>query len=141
MERVIDIAGAEMEIDPIELRRRNFIRAEQMPFTNPMGTTYDCGDFHAVLATALTAADVKGFARRRRESRKRGRLRGLGVGAFVEISSPANGELGGIRFREDGTVLIVTATHDHGQGHGSPFAQILSDQLARIMRLMSADVV
>jgi carbon-monoxide dehydrogenase large subunit len=129
MERVVDIAAAEMGIDPIELRRRNFVRAEDMPYTNPMGATYDCGDFQAVLEAAIKAADVIGFPARREASRKTGKLRGLGIGAFVEISSPAGGELGGIHFQDDGTVAIITGTHDHGQGHGSPFAQILSDQL------------
>jgi carbon-monoxide dehydrogenase large subunit len=129
MERLVDIAAAEMGIDPVDLRRRNFIRAEQMPYKNAAGTIYDCGDFDAVLKSALKLADTKGFTKRRSESKKRNKRRGLGISTFVEISGAGAGELGGIRFEKDGAVTITSGTHDHGQGHGSPFAQILSERL------------
>ena len=129
MERLIDLAAAEMGIDRLELRRRNHIRAREMPAKTGSGMTYDSGEFTAVMKKALEAADAKGFARRRRESRKRGKLRGLGVGSFLEVTAPPSKELGGIVFEADGTVTLLTGTLDFGMGHASPFAQILSEKL------------
>jgi carbon-monoxide dehydrogenase large subunit len=128
MERLIDTAAAELGLAPAELRRRNLIKPKQMPYRNAVGVTYDSGDFPAVLKAALAAADAAGFAARRRQSRREGKLRGLGIGMFVEISGPGGGELGGLHFDAEG-VTIVTGTHDHGQGHGAPLAQILVDRL------------
>jgi carbon-monoxide dehydrogenase large subunit len=129
MERVIDAAAYEMGMDPIELRRRNFISADQMPYTNVLGTTYDCGDFGAVLDAALETADIRKFKARRRESEKSGKRRGLGVSIFIEITGPGDGELGGIRFERDGSVTMISGTLDHGQGHGTCFGQVLADKL------------
>jgi carbon-monoxide dehydrogenase large subunit len=130
MERLVDTAAAEMNIDPIALRRRNLIRGNQMPYRNALGITYDSGDFPSVLDAALKLADVDGFASRKKDSKRLGRYRGIGVGFFVEISGPGSGELGGIHFQPDGSVTINSGTHDHGQGHGSPFAQVLVDRLS-----------
>ena len=90
---------------------------------------YDSGDFPAVFKDALEAADVKGFAARKRESKKRGKLRGLGIGSYLEVTAPPNKEMGGIRFEADGTVTMITGTLDYGQGHAAPFAQVLSEKL------------
>jgi carbon-monoxide dehydrogenase large subunit len=129
MERLIDAAAAEMEIDRLELRRKNQIRPRDIPCKTASGMTYDSGDFPAVLRQALEAADVKGFAKRRRESSRRGRLRGLGIGNFLEVTAPPSKELGGIVFESDGTVTILTGTMDFGMGHASPFAQVLTAKL------------
>jgi carbon-monoxide dehydrogenase large subunit len=129
MERLIDRAAAEMGIDRLEMRRRNHIRPEDIPFAAASGMTYDSGDFPALFERALIEADVKGFAARRKESRKRGRLRGLGIGSYLEVTAPPNPEMGGISFDADGGVTIVTGTLDYGQGHATPFAQVLSDRL------------
>src|SRR4051794_21543192 len=129
MERVIDLAAAEMGIDRLELRRRNQIQPQQMPYKAASGSNYDSGDFPAVFKRALEVADVDGFAQRRSESRARGKLRGLGVGSYLEVTAPANKEMGGIHFEPDGTVTIFTGTLDYGQGHASPFAQVLNDRL------------
>jgi carbon-monoxide dehydrogenase large subunit len=91
--------------------------------------TYDSGDFAGVLRRAVEAADAKGFARRRRDSRKRGKLRGLGVGSFLEVTAPPSKEMGGIIFEPDGGVTLLTGTMDFGMGHASPFAQVLSEKL------------
>jgi len=91
--------------------------------------TYDSGDFPAVFKHAVELADWKGFSKRKRESRKRGLLRGLGIGSYLEVTAPPNKEMGGIRFEADGTVTIITGTLDYGQGHAAPFAQVLSDRL------------
>ena len=129
MERLIDYAAAETGIDRIELRRKNQIRKSEIPYKAASGATYDSGDFPAILKQALEASDWKGFNKRKRESRKRGRVRGIGIGCFLEVTAPANKEMGGIRFDADGSVTFLTGTLDYGQGHATPFAQVLSKQL------------
>jgi carbon-monoxide dehydrogenase large subunit len=129
IERAMDVAAAELGIDRFELRKRNFIKPKEMPFATPAGTTYDCGDFPGLFKDALEQADVKGFKARKRESKRAGKLRGLGVGCFVETTAAMTTEMGGIRFNDDGTVTIVTGTLDYGQGHASAFAQVLTQKL------------
>jgi carbon-monoxide dehydrogenase large subunit len=142
MERLIDVAAAEMEIDRLELRRRNQIKPREIPIKTASGSTYDSGDFPAVLKHALEVADVKGFAGRKRESHKRGKVRGLGIGSFLEVTAPPSKEMGGIRFEPDGTVTIITGTLDYGQGHAAPFAQVLTEKLGvpfERIRLLQGD--
>ena len=129
MERTMDYAAAELGIDRFELRKRNFIKAREMPFATAAGMTYDCGDFPGLFKEALERADVKGFKQRKRESKRAGKLRGLGVGCYVETTAAMTSEMGGIRFNADGTVTIVTGTLDYGQGHASAFAQVLVEKL------------
>jgi len=129
MERTMDYAAAELGIDRFELRRRNFIKAREMPFKAASGMEYDCGDFPGVFKDALARADVKGFKRRKRESKRAGRLRGLGLACYVETTAAMTAEQGAIRFNADGTVTIVTGTLDYGQGHASAFAQVLTEKL------------
>ena len=129
MERLVDTAAREMKIDPVELRRRNHITPEMMPYTAPSTMVYDSGDFSVVLDRALQAADWDGFAARRAESARRGKLRGRGIGQYLEVTAPASNEMGGIRFEDDGSVTMVSGTLDYGQGHATPFAQILVDRL------------
>ncbi len=129
MERTMDYAAAQLDIDRLELRKRNFIKAREMPFATPAGTTYDSGDFPGLFKDALERADVKGFRQRKRESKRNGKLRGLGVGCFVETTAAMTTEMGGIRFNADGTVTIITGTLDYGQGHASAFAQVLVEKL------------
>ncbi len=129
MERLVDTAAAEIGIDKIELRRRNHIPEGAMPHKAPNGTTYDSGEFTAVLDQALAQADWDGFEARKQESRSRGLLRGRGIGDYLEVTGPPANEMGGIRFEPDGNVTIITGTLDYGQGHWTPFAQILHQQL------------
>jgi carbon-monoxide dehydrogenase large subunit len=129
IERLLDNAAQEMGIDRTEIRRRNHILPDMMPYKTPAGTVYDSGDFPAVLDKALALADWDGFARRRRESLERGKLRGIGIGQYLEVTGPPSPEMGGIRFEADGSVTIVTGTLDYGQGHASAFAQVLSARL------------
>jgi aerobic carbon-monoxide dehydrogenase large subunit len=129
MERLVDAAAAETGIDRVELRRRNHILPEAMPYKSPNGTTYDSGDFTNLLDQALDLADWDGFDARKLESRARGRLRGRGISDYLELTGPPGREMGGIRFEADGTVTIITGTLDYGQGHASPFAQVLSTRL------------
>ncbi|MCX7379338.1 MAG: xanthine dehydrogenase family protein molybdopterin-binding subunit [Alphaproteobacteria bacterium] len=129
MERLIDTAAREMGRDPIELRRRNHILPGMMPYKAPSSMEYDSGDFPTILDRALQASDWDGFAARKAESRAHGKLRGRGIGQYLEVTAPANNEMGGIRFEEDGSVTIVSGTLDYGQGHWTPFAQVLVDKL------------
>ena len=129
MERLIDTAAAEMGIEPAELRRRNHIAPSEMPYKAPSGMTYDTGDFTGLLDEALDIADWNGFAGRQAESRARGKIRGRGIGQFLEVTAPISNELAGLHFNPDGTVTIATGTHDHGQGHGTSFAQVLVEKL------------
>jgi carbon-monoxide dehydrogenase large subunit len=129
MERLIDRAADEMGIDRFTLRKRNFIKPSQLPFAAASGVTYDSGDFQGVFEKALAISDHAGFAKRKKDSRKNGKLRGIAVGSYLEVTAPPSGELGKLTFGDDGTVTLTTGTLDYGQGHATPFAQVLSAQL------------
>ncbi|MBB4373398.1 carbon-monoxide dehydrogenase large subunit [Bradyrhizobium sp. cir1] len=129
MERLIDRAADEMGINRLTLRKRNFIKQNQMPFAASSGVTYDSGDFQAVFSKALDISDHENFAKRKKESRKAGKLRGIAVGSYLEVTAPPSPELGKIVFDADGTVQLITGTLDYGQGHATPFAQVLCEQL------------
>jgi len=129
MERLIDTAADEMGINRLTLRKRNFIKPTQMPFAAASGVTYDSGDFQAVFTKALEISDYDGFAKRKKDSRKQGKLRGIAVGSYLEVTAPPSGELGKITFDPDGAVTLTTGTLDYGQGHAAPFAQVLSAEL------------
>jgi aerobic carbon-monoxide dehydrogenase large subunit len=129
MERLIDRAADEMGISRLTLRKRNFIKQAELPFAAASGVTYDSGDFAGVFNKALEISDHANFAKRKRESRKQGKLRGISVGSYLEATAPPSGELGKITFDPDGAVTLTTGTLDYGQGHATPFAQVLSAQL------------
>jgi carbon-monoxide dehydrogenase large subunit len=129
IERTLDLAASELGIDRIDLRRRNMIRKSELPFKAASDMTYDCGDFLGVLKQSLETADYAGFKKRRRESKKRGRLRGLGIGCYLEVTAAPGKELGSIHFEADGTVTIITGTLDFGMGHATTYAQMLTDLL------------
>ena len=129
MERALDLAASELGLYRIDLRKRNMIKPRDLPFKAASDMTYDCGDFPAVLKQALEMADYKGFAKRKRASKKQGRLRGIGIGCYLEVTFGGGKELGNIHFEADGTVTVVTGTLDYGQGHATAYAQVLSDEL------------
>ncbi|MGE0425270.1 MAG: xanthine dehydrogenase family protein molybdopterin-binding subunit [Reyranellaceae bacterium] len=129
MERLITTAAREMGIDQVELRRRNHIRPEEMPWKAPSAMQYDSGEFATILDKALKNADWDGFEARKAESAKRNKLRGRGIGSYLEVTGPPAKEYGGIRFEADGTVTMLSGTLDYGQGHATPFAQVLVDKL------------
>jgi carbon-monoxide dehydrogenase large subunit len=129
MERLIDQAAREMGIDRLALRKRNFVKSAQMPFKAASGVTYDSGDFQGVFAKALELSDHAGFAKRKKESKKRGKLRGIAVGSYLEVTAPPAAELGKIVFEQDGGVTLITGTLDYGQGHATPFAQVMAAEL------------
>jgi carbon-monoxide dehydrogenase large subunit len=129
MERLIDRAADEMGINRLTLRKRNFIKPSQLPFAAASGVTYDSGDFAGVFNKALEISDHANFAKRKKESKKSGKLRGIAVGSYLEVTAPPSGELGKITFEPDGSVKLTTGTLDYGQGHATPFAQVLSAEL------------
>jgi carbon-monoxide dehydrogenase large subunit len=129
MERLIDRAADEMGINRLTLRKRNFVKSSQMPFAASSGVTYDSGDFQGVFDKALQISDHAGLAKRKKESRKRGKLRGIAVGSYLEVTAPPGVELGKIVFEADGSVRLITGTLDYGQGHATPFAQVMAEQL------------
>jgi carbon-monoxide dehydrogenase large subunit len=142
MERLVETAAVEMGIDRVELRRRNHIPPGAMPYKAPNGTTYDSGDFTNLLNKAVALADWDGFAARKSESQSRGRLRGRGISDYLELTGPPGREMGGIRFEPNGDVMIITGTLDYGQGHASPFAQVLATRLGipfQRIRLVQGD--
>ena len=142
MERIVSTAAREMGIDQIELRRRNHIRPDQFPYNPPSAQTYDSGDFANILDEAVARSDWQGYAARREASRRQGRLRGRGIGQYLEATAPASQEMGGIRFEEDGAVTIITGTLDYGQGHAAAFAQVLTTYLGipfERIRLLQGD--
>jgi aerobic carbon-monoxide dehydrogenase large subunit len=129
MERLLDAAASEIGIDKLELRRRNHIPPSAIPYKAPSDMNYDSGDFRAVFDHALKSSDWQGFEQRKAESRARGKIRGRGIGSYLEVTAPQGKEMGGIRFDKDGGVTIVTGTLDYGQGHHAPFAQVLVSRL------------
>ena len=140
IERMVEVAARELGQDPAAFRRRNFIKS--FPHQTPVIMCYDAGDYNASLVKALEMHDVKGFAKRKRESAKVGKLRGLGYSAYIEACgiapSAAVGSLGAgvglwesaeVRVNPIGTVEVLTGSHSHGQGHETTFAQLVSGRL------------
>ncbi len=129
LERLMDYAAAELGIDRIELRRRNMIRPEQMPYATAAGETYDSGEFERVMNSCLEKADWRGFAARRERSERSGRLRGIGLCYYIESTMGEPTEGAKVRFLEDGTVAIHVGTQSNGQGHETAYAQVLHERL------------
>jgi carbon-monoxide dehydrogenase large subunit len=129
MERLIDKAARQLGEEPSELRRKNFIRPEQMPFKTTAGEIYDSGDFSRVMDACLKEGDVAGFAARKAESESHGRRRGLGISYYIESTMGDPTEMARIQFEDDGTVGIVVGTQSNGQGHATAYAQVLVDRL------------
>ncbi|PPR11988.1 MAG: 6-hydroxypseudooxynicotine dehydrogenase complex subunit gamma [Alphaproteobacteria bacterium MarineAlpha11_Bin1] len=128
-ERLIDMAARELGMDPAEIRQKNSVTPTEMPWTNALGFTYDCGDFPGNLEKALNSIDYAGFERRRAQAASRGRLRGLGMSNTVKKTSSPFPESGSVRFDPSGTVTLIMGTISHGQGHETVFKQIVCDRL------------
>lgn len=141
-ERLVDVAAAELGMDPMALREKNCVGPEQMPWTNALGFTYDCGDFPGNQKKALDAIDYDGFEARRAEAARRGRLRGLGISNTVKKTSTPYLESCELRFDPSGTLTIIMGTISHGQGHETIFKQIVCDHLgidSDIIRYVQGD--
>ena len=142
LERVIDKAALELNLDPIALRRQNFIKPDQFPYVTAAGLNYDVGDYDAIMDRLEHHADIKGFAERKKISEKQGKLRGFGVNSYIEACgiAPSNliGTLGArvglydaatIRVNATGNISVMVGAHSHGQGHETAFPQIVADML------------
>jgi carbon-monoxide dehydrogenase large subunit len=150
VERLVETAAREMKLDPAEIRRRNFIRS--FPYQTPVALQYDTGDYDATLEAAMKLADVQGFASRKQQSLKNGKLRGLGYAAYIEACGIAPSavagalgaraglfEAGEVRVHPTGSVTVFTGSHSHGQGHETTFAQVVADRLG--MAIENVDIV
>ena len=142
LERVIDKAALELNLDPIALRRQNFIKPDQFPYVTAAGLNYDVGDYDAIMDRLEHHADMQGFAERKKISEKQGKLRGFGVNSYIEACgiAPSNliGTLGArvglydaatIRVNATGNISVMVGAHSHGQGHETAFPQIVADML------------
>jgi aerobic carbon-monoxide dehydrogenase large subunit len=129
IERMVDEAAAELGIAAIELRRRNLIPPEAMPFKSGLTFTYDCGEFETCLDEALRLADAQGFEHRRTEARRRGKLRGFGLSQTIERAAAGGFEAAEIRFDRGGTVTLLAGSITQGQGHETVYKQLLCDRL------------
>jgi carbon-monoxide dehydrogenase large subunit len=131
IERLVEHAAAELEVDPAEFRRKSFIPKSAFPYRIAAGFEYDCGDFSGVLDKALAAADWNGFAARKAEARKRGRLRGRGMSTYIEATGAgfAPQDEVQVRWNDDGGLTLYAPTHSHGQGQETTFAQLVSGVL------------
>lgn len=142
LERLADEAARKLGMDRTEIRRRNMIPVEDMPYTTPIGPVYDSGNFPNIMEKLLSGADWDGFDARRAESEARGKLRGIGLAMYVETSGVAPSKLAGmlgarigffesaeIRIDVEGGVRLLAGTHNHGQGHDTTYAQIITSRL------------
>lgn len=129
LERLVDCAARELGIAPDEIRRRNFITREAMPYETAMGVTYDTGDFAHVMSEAIKESDWAGFPTRRQASRRTGKLRGIGMAYYIEMCGGGEDERAHIRFERDGRVSLFVGSLSNGQGHETAFAQLAADRL------------
>ncbi|HZR70144.1 MAG TPA: xanthine dehydrogenase family protein molybdopterin-binding subunit [Burkholderiales bacterium] len=129
IERIIDDAARELGLDRVELRRRNLIPPDAFPWKTPLAYTYDCGEFARGMDKALALADVAGFAGRKDESKRRGRLRGLGIVNAIERASSPGLEYAEVRFHPGGTATLAMGSKNQGQGHETSLRQILNERL------------
>jgi aerobic carbon-monoxide dehydrogenase large subunit len=129
IERLLDLAARECGFDRVKLRRRNLIPPKALPWRNPVGITYDSGDYEQVMQRALELADWAGFPARRKAARKRGKLAGIGVANYIEATSGVPRERADITVLPDGRVDLVIGTQSTGQGHETSFSQIVADWL------------
>jgi carbon-monoxide dehydrogenase large subunit len=152
LERLMDVAAAELGMDRVAFRRQNFIATDAFPYQTPVALQYDSGNYHATLDQALQAADWSGFEARRTAAKAKGRLRGIGVSTYIEACGIAPSavvgslgaraglyEVGTIRVHPTGSVTVLTGAHSHGQGHETTFAQLVADKLG--VPISQVDVV
>lgn len=142
LERLVDRAAKVAGLDPIEIRRRNFIQPDEFPYQTPVALEYDTGDYGAAVDKALELGDYDNFDKRKAESAGRGKLRGIGVSTYIEACglAPSNVagalgaraglyEAGTVRVNPTGSVTVLTGSHSHGQGHETTFAQLVTEAL------------
>ena len=129
LERLVERAGRETGLGPVEIRRRNFVPAAAMPFKTALGHTYDSGDFAANLAKAMDAAGWADFPARKAEAARRGKRRGIGLSYYIEVCGGAPGVPALLSVEREGSVRLVVGTQSNGQGHETAYAQIVAERL------------
>ncbi|MGL4497117.1 MAG: xanthine dehydrogenase family protein molybdopterin-binding subunit, partial [Beijerinckiaceae bacterium] len=130
LERLADACARECGLAQDEFRRRNMVPASAMPYKTPIGDrVYDTGDFHGHLAQAMQSADWAGFAARAADSKKHGKVRGIGIGSYIECTAWGSGEDVSATLEKDGTVTVTSGTQSNGQGHATAYAQFVSQHL------------
>lgn len=147
VERLIDIAALELNMDPIEIRRKNFIPASEFPYQTPVALMYDSGNYEQLFDEAEKLSEYKALRQAQAQARQAGKLVGIGVSGCIEVSGPAPSqavvglgagvglwESGAIRVHPTGKVTVLTGSHSHGQGHETTFAQIVADELGLPMQ-------
>jgi aerobic carbon-monoxide dehydrogenase large subunit len=142
IERLVDLAARKLGHDRIDLRRHNLITASQQPYANPLGMTYDSGNYEETMDRALLLADWRGFVKRRSEAKRRGRLRGIGLANYIEATSGAPREYAAISVVPEGRIELVVGTLSSGQGHETSFAQCIAEWLGvplEAIRLIQGD--
>ena len=144
IERLLDMAANDLGIDRMELRRRNLIPVSALPYDNRLGMTYDSGDFMANMDIAARIGDWDGFEARRAEAKKRGRLRGIGVSNYIDLSTGVPQERTEIDVLAEGRIDVVIGTVDSGQGHATSFGQVVAELLGaplETIRLLQGDTM
>jgi carbon-monoxide dehydrogenase large subunit len=152
LERLMDVAAAEIGMDRVAFRRKNFIPVDAFPYQTPVALQYDSGNYFATLDAALESADWKGFEARRAAAKAKGKLRGIGISTYLEACGIAPSavvgslgaraglyEVGTIRVHPTGSVTVLTGTHSHGQGHETTLAQLVADRLG--VPIANVDIV
>ncbi|SMH43025.1 xanthine dehydrogenase family protein molybdopterin-binding subunit [Mesorhizobium australicum] len=129
LEKLVDACARDMNLSPAEIRRRNFIRPEQFPYTTATGRKYDVGEFDGHMTLALERADWDGFEARRQASKAAGRLRGIGMATYVEACAFAGSEAAHLTLNGDGTVTLFIGTQTNGQGHATAYSQFVAEKL------------
>src|SRR5213075_997376 len=142
VERMVDLSAKELGIDPLEIRRKNFIPKDKFPYQTPVAVQYDSGNYAAALDKALETFDYRAFRKEQEEARKKGRYLGVGFSTYVEACGLAPSQvacaLGAqaglyesatVRVHPTGKVTVFTGSHSHGQGHETTFAQVAADEL------------
>jgi carbon-monoxide dehydrogenase large subunit len=129
MERIVDAVANQLKLDPAAVRRKNFILPDQFPYTTPLGTSYDTGNYDPAFDRLLDMADYPALRRQQVEKRARGEVMGIGMSAYLEICAFGPWESATVRVESSGKVTVLAGTSPHGQGHMTPFRQIVADQL------------
>jgi carbon-monoxide dehydrogenase large subunit len=129
IERMVDLAAAEMKIDPAELRRRNYVPPSAMPFKTGLTFTYDSGEFEKNMDLALELSDRKGLKARKADARKRGKLLGFGISNTIERAGAPSTEGAEVRFDRSGSLILFSGSNSQGQGHETIFKQLVCDRL------------
>ena len=127
IERMMDRLAGELDLDPVEVRLRNFVRPSDFPYTNAAGSTYDSGNYQASLKRLVELADYPGLRRAQRTAREGGRLQGIGISTYVEEAAGFAEDRATVRLEPDGTITVITGSTPHGQGHQTTWGQLAAD--------------